>query len=214
MPLELRPMTPYDFEFLSTEPGKSYDNFSEAIWGNPVPPAVQKWDMMHLAEPLIQQKPNVHFVKVVDTDLVSSHGEELVSWAKWIRYEDGFPYEDLDACLGDDVPEQFNGALFIDFVRALDENRRNAGIMGRPCWFLEYLFTREKHFRRGGGKMLIDWGVERAGEDRLPAYLDASPMGYSLYLRCGFRDMQSVCRVDLKRGRGVEDCVRAMIKEC
>lgn len=37
--------------------------------------------------------------------------------------------------------------------------------------------------------MLVNWGVEEAKKLGLPAYLESSPAGHSLYLRSGFRDV-------------------------
>ena len=34
--------------------------------------------------------------------------------------------------------------------------------------------------------MLVQWGIERAATLGLPAYLEASPAGYPLYLKLGF----------------------------
>lgn len=46
-----------------------------------------------------------------------------------------------------------------------------------------------EHQRRGAGRMLVMWGVEEAKRRNLPAYLESSEEGHSLYLSCGFRDI-------------------------
>ncbi|KAJ2966143.1 hypothetical protein NUW58_g10735 [Xylaria curta] len=43
--------------------------------------------------------------------------------------------------------------------------------------------------RRGIGKMLVMWGIEEAKKLDLPVFLESSQAGHSLYLSCGFRDI-------------------------
>lgn len=37
--------------------------------------------------------------------------------------------------------------------------------------------------------MLIEWGVQKAREDGVPAYLEASVQGKPVYEKCGFREV-------------------------
>jgi GNAT superfamily N-acetyltransferase len=43
---------------------------------------------------------------------------------------------------------------------------------------------------RGAGGMLVEWGTKKADELGLPAYLEASPKGYRVYQRYGFKDLE------------------------
>lgn len=45
------------------------------------------------------------------------------------------------------------------------------------------------YHRRGAGKALLEWGMEKAREENVPITLTASPMGRELYLRLGFREL-------------------------
>lgn len=38
--------------------------------------------------------------------------------------------------------------------------------------------------------MLVEWGTKKADELSLPAYLEASPKGYRVYQRYGFKDLE------------------------
>jgi GNAT superfamily N-acetyltransferase len=54
---------------------------------------------------------------------------------------------------------------------------------------LRLLVVDPKHQRRGAGRMLVMWGIEEAKKLGLPAYVESSVEGHSLYLSCGFRDV-------------------------
>jgi ribosomal protein S18 acetylase RimI-like enzyme len=51
---------------------------------------------------------------------------------------------------------------------------------------LKYLGVDPSFQRRGVGKMLVGAGMERAREEGVPAMLEASPNGKSLYEKLGF----------------------------
>ena len=46
--------------------------------------------------------------------------------------------------------------------------------------------------RRGAGTLLVQWGLARSESLGLPAYLEASPAGYGLYLKLGFHEIDVV----------------------
>lgn len=51
--------------------------------------------------------------------------------------------------------------------------------------------------RRGGGTMLVDWGIRAAGAKGWPVTLCASPMGQLLYQHLGFKQLATeVVRVE------------------
>ena len=54
---------------------------------------------------------------------------------------------------------------------------------------LALLATSPRHQRLGAGTALIRWGTERADREGLPCWLEASPVGYATYVRCGFTDV-------------------------
>lgn len=46
--------------------------------------------------------------------------------------------------------------------------------------------------------MLIDWGVQKAREDKVPAFLEASSQGKPVYERCGFRQVGELVPWDMR----------------
>lgn len=52
---------------------------------------------------------------------------------------------------------------------------------------LTFLATDPRHIRRGAATMLIEYGVELATKDNVPAYLESTWEAGPLYERCGFK---------------------------
>lgn len=46
--------------------------------------------------------------------------------------------------------------------------------------------------RRRAGTLLVEWGLERAANLGLPAYLEASPAGFFLYRNLGFHEIDDI----------------------
>lgn len=68
------------------------------------------------------------------------------------------------------------------------------------------LHTDPKHQRRGAASALLQWGINKADELGLPAYLESSAEGQGLYAKHGFDDVE-VFKVHLGPfGGGDETC--------
>ena len=68
------------------------------------------------------------------------------------------------------------------------------------------MVTRECYRRQGAAKLLINWGVQRAREDGVPAYLEASPAGKPIYEKYGFREVGEAVAWDM-RPHGIDRVV-------
>ena len=60
------------------------------------------------------------------------------------------------------------------------------------AWELAFLSTDPRWHRRGAGSLCIHWGLERAGEEKVPAVVAASPVGYGAYVKNGFVPLRRV----------------------
>lgn len=57
---------------------------------------------------------------------------------------------------------------------------------------LEICFCHPKHQGQGAGTQLVEWGVKKADELRIPAFVEASSTGAMIYEKCGFRSIEHV----------------------
>ncbi|KAM0562013.1 hypothetical protein ACHAPJ_002455 [Fusarium lateritium] len=85
-------------------------------------------------------------------------------------------------------------------------------------WHLSYLAVSPKFQRRGVGKSLVSWGLERCEEEGVPAVLEASVAGRSLYENMGFCEIGRVIydkgrRSTLVMLRSVEETEKTMDRE-
>jgi len=52
---------------------------------------------------------------------------------------------------------------------------------------LSFCFTHPKHRRRGVGRLLMEWGIEKADELGLASYIEAADFGLEFYEAQGFK---------------------------
>jgi len=64
--------------------------------------------------------------------------------------------------------------------------------MQGPGVLLDLLFTHPDGQGKGAGKMMVNWGCERADELGVGAWVEASHQGAWLYERCGFKRVEEV----------------------
>ncbi|KUJ12980.1 uncharacterized protein LY89DRAFT_687883 [Mollisia scopiformis] len=139
------------------------------------------------------------YLKVVDEDT-----DEIVSIARWhyypngYSYTDGIPWEIHSPVEGQSFPLGMNIELHNFILSERDAERKNWMEKGAPCWILMHLVTRPSQRGRGAAGMLIDWGVEKARKDGVPAYLEASAMGRPIYEKHEFSQIGDLIQLDLR----------------
>lgn len=74
----------------------------------------------------------------------------------------------------------------IDAFREIQAECHRELLQGQPHVYLSVLAIYPQHQRRGIGNAAMKWGLDKADELGLPAYLEASQAGKGLYERCGF----------------------------
>ncbi|KAF7174475.1 hypothetical protein CNMCM5623_007358 [Aspergillus felis] len=87
-------------------------------------------------------------------------------------------------------PAGMNVAVYDAAMKALEETRQK--YVKAEDIVLELLATHPQHQGKGVGKALLDWGVRMADERNVQIYLEATPEGYPLYSKCGWRDMEDL----------------------
>lgn len=177
----------------------------DAVRADGLPPATEDF-----------RNPNIRFMKAVDTD--ADDLQKVIAYSKWYFYKEERPREEWD------VPwkasrklKDVNYDALEAFIGQIKESRKR--IQGGSKHAREYsslflcngrlmllspvlgvLVTLPSYYRRGLGQRLIDWGLKIADEEGLVSYLEATPTGYPLYYRNGFRDIPGEClELDLKQ---------------
>ncbi|KUJ24598.1 uncharacterized protein LY89DRAFT_776679 [Mollisia scopiformis] len=59
--------------------------------------------------------------------------------------------------------------------------------MKEPHILNNFCFVHPKHRRRGAGRLMMQWGADKADELGLPAYVEATDDGLQLYKEYGFK---------------------------
>lgn len=75
------------------------------------------------------------------------------------------------------------------------------------CWMLTYLSVSPDHQRKGVGMELCQWGMERAREEGICAFLYSTVAGRRLYEKAGFRAVG-----DWRWAKGGDDRVMTIMK--
>ncbi|PGH36307.1 hypothetical protein GX50_00812 [[Emmonsia] crescens] len=149
--------------------------------------------------------PNAWSIAAVDDDVKDEDGGVKVQgYAAW--------YGPETPAVGDDQPRQDEeeqgwvedgeGSLRGDgvkFPRCMDvkvyqrlknivneSKRMLLGEPARPVWYLRSLAVDPDFSGRGLATQLVQWGIDRAKEDNIPAFLESSPAALGLYKRLGF----------------------------
>ncbi|KAH7077410.1 hypothetical protein FB567DRAFT_149286 [Paraphoma chrysanthemicola] len=127
-----------------------------------------------------REESDVTYLKVIDT-----YDNAMIACAKWRINEKERTEEEIQGMLPVPGKDEEGRPAARDFMNYLARVRRE--YMGtKPFYFLHMLVTDPAHHRRGAGKMLIEWGTEKADKVQLPCFLEASEVGKPLYERMGF----------------------------
>ncbi|KAK0264935.1 hypothetical protein LTR57_000162 [Friedmanniomyces endolithicus] len=177
MPFTLHPLLPPDIPRSTDIYFAAFQNpHSLACWPRNVPAVRTWWGTMILTE---LHEPGSQWLKAVSDDDTG----EVAGFCKWRRFGEG---EEV----GTGLPEWPEGAD----ARLCAETfggwvGRHPGLMGgRAHWYLEILATDPKYQGQGAGSQLMRWGLERADQEGVEAYLEASPDAVRLYEHFGFRE--------------------------
>jgi predicted N-acetyltransferase YhbS len=145
------------------------------------------------------------FLKCVDTST-----NEMIAGARWRYVAPKTPgatertWEEVEAAFAERLqPYDETEPEMLDALLDLFNQHKRAALGNRPYFCLDTLATLPQHERRGAGSMLVRWGCDKADEQGVQAYLEASPMGAPMYARHGFVAMEGI-ELDLRRWGGEE----------
>ncbi|KAF5706467.1 integral membrane protein [Fusarium globosum] len=133
--------------------------------------------------------PESHLAVAIDDEKV--HDDQVVGFSLW----DAPP-----ATGGDPGPSKeikctaFDKEAYNEMKKTVNQDAVDTfgeqGIAG--VWHLDYIGVSPGNQRRGVGKMLLQWGLDRAAEEGKDCYLVATEAGRPLYVAAGFEDIRVV----------------------
>ncbi|KAI2613368.1 acyl-CoA N-acyltransferase [Hypoxylon sp. NC1633] len=185
MSFQIRKATPSDI------PG-IIDTYFDAFGGHPITrrlffprsEAVQAYWLNLLSNEL--QNPNIYFVIMVEPS--PTVPDRVLAFSKWWGPLTQTPPSSLSPT---SLPEGADEAFAEEVLGLID--RKHEEIMGgRPHWYLEMLGVKEDFQRKGAGTQLLKWGLGKADDAEVEAYLTASPAGAPLYKKYGFKLLESI----------------------
>ncbi|KAI8963154.1 acyl-CoA N-acyltransferase [Daldinia sp. FL1419] len=192
MSFKVRKATPSDIPSL-------IDVYFDAFGDHPVtrrvfssnPEHVRKFWLDPLASGL--QKPTDHFLVLTDPNSVTP--ERILAFGIWQEY---FTTPSPPPPPTTSWPEDTDLSCVEEFFGTI--KKMHEKIMGnRPHWYLDILGVREDSRGKGAGKQLLRWGIAKADDAGLEAFLAASPAGAPLYAKHGFDLIETVPLDDGKR---------------
>lgn len=240
MPPHLRPMTPSDTLTWTRMRAEAYAGPThDVLHVRPVSEASIRGVAQERRKELVQ--PNTWHWKIVDTALQpgpddpGDNGGRTIALAVWkmvnvpVEEEEGEEREGSGEKEAPFVPPELRldalGALFGPLVAAQKEVMRGV----QKYLVLDNLLTQPEHRGRGAARMLLDWGLRKADEERVPCYLDTTAMAQGIYEVRGFRLVKEVlfnrtewggegeewhgCMVRDAQGDGREHCSMERLKE-
>ncbi|GFF26533.1 hypothetical protein IFM61606_05328 [Aspergillus udagawae] len=140
--------------------------------------------------------PKMHLL--VATDPASN---QILGCARWVIPDIKGRSENEMVALSDEArataaqmaqlrPAGMNVAVYDAVLTALEETRQK--YVQEDDIVLELLVTHPQHQGKGVGKALLDWGMRMADERHVRIYLEATPEGYPLYRKSGWRDVEDL----------------------
>ncbi|KAH9860352.1 hypothetical protein J1614_011683 [Plenodomus biglobosus] len=184
MPLELQSCTESDLADFARIMKSAFNSLGPGIMQlltpNPLPADyMEKSTNKHVKS--FREEKDVTYLKIIDTDLDG----KMIAGAKWRINKNERTEEQIQSMLPVPGKDEEGRPAAQEFMWFL--NRARKEYMGtKPFYFLHILVTDPEHHRRGAGSMLLNWGLEQADKDNLPAFLESSLLARPLYASLGF----------------------------
>ncbi|KID85033.1 Acyl-CoA N-acyltransferase [Metarhizium guizhouense ARSEF 977] len=201
MTVQLRTATEADAEAIATLAADAFhpdtDTISRRLFPQHLQPAncaagdaLRLWRLARKSIKLTDKRINI--IVAVDDDLRG----QIVGFALWeIPAPNASDSELLPSAVSSPGLDE---SAFEEMQRILVNHvRKHFGDEGTSnMWHLDHLAVDPRHQRRGIGKLLLNWGIEKAKHDGRDCYLVATPAGKSLYESVGFRTLQELSIFD------------------
>ncbi|KAJ9490744.1 hypothetical protein VN97_g2531 [Penicillium thymicola] len=186
MSLEVHPASPTDAPELTQV---FYASFRSDLDTTMFPntPDVTEWWEKYLSDVItasIAGSTNDVLLKVTE----DSESGRIVAFGKWKRPVSAADRDQHQKQIA--WPASSDKELCDRFFHGM-EARHEKWLGGRPHYYLDILAVHPSQQGKGLGSKLLKWGLTRADAEGLEVYLSASPAGRPLYLKYGFREVDT-----------------------
>jgi len=139
--------------------------------------------------------------EVVCLKMVEEETGKVAAYAMWGLSEKAEKFME-EAYKDIKPPEGVRKDFHEVFSKGLREMTEKITPSGTHCVLLQ-LVTSPNFQRRGAGRTLVSWGLQKADEMGVPTILNASPDGYLLYKTLGFEELDRIeVALDVYGGSG------------
>ncbi|EXJ71788.1 uncharacterized protein A1O5_05598 [Cladophialophora psammophila CBS 110553] len=151
---------------------------------------------VHSYESDLENDPSCHLMVVKE-----AMSGEIASFAVWHFYPPKTQEEVEEEMLmrefplPDDANKDLGNRLIRNSIRKRHEVAASAVGPDKPYAYLAAIGTSPKYQRQGAASLLLDWGLERADDRGLAAYVESAPAALRLYEKYGFKE---VCKLPLE----------------
>jgi GNAT superfamily N-acetyltransferase len=135
------------------------------------------------------QEPDATFLVAV-----SAATDAIVGFVKWVRPNAATHDYSEDAYPEDGLPE-VAGLYYKALVQGHERNAGNA-----RHWYLDMMAVEEPSVGRGVARQFMEWGLQRAREDGVICFVEATADAMAFYKHFGFREIDRM-GVDTPQGR-------------
>ncbi|KAK4501097.1 hypothetical protein PRZ48_006903 [Zasmidium cellare] len=151
---------------------------SHGCW--PRSPAVRAWWETMLRDELHEPGANWLTAKDVSTG-------EIAGFCKWVEPAPGKEPDETLPRWPEGADEKLCNETFGAWAR------RKTELMGRRgFWYLEIIATDPAYQGKGAGSSMLRWGTQRADEQNVESYLEASPDAVALYKKFKFEEADKI----------------------
>ncbi|KAL7788624.1 acyl-CoA N-acyltransferase [Trichoderma ceciliae] len=132
-----------------------------------------------------------HAVMVVAVD--DSLNDQVVGFGLWDVYSEKAANQPQSS-VQEPPPPSFDQEAYAELRAIVSADHKEVfGERGiKDVWHLDYLGVDPQQQRKGIGKIVLDWGIRRAAEEKKDCYLLATPAGKTLYSNTGFEEVRVV----------------------
>ncbi|KAL4957553.1 putative GNAT family acetyltransferase [Aspergillus filifer] len=115
---------------------------------------------------------------------------EIISFAKWQH-----PIPEVKQNVYEEKPWEWPAGTRLDILdqwtrKIVAAGERLLGTM--PCYSLSFIGTDPEYERRGAASMLVNWGLERARKENVPAALESTKNAWAFYEKLGFKGEETI----------------------